>query len=158
MTALKRVHRVLPAGQAATDVAFDRWAHGEGWSAGLVDGRRDGFADGYAVGFNAGSRNPLTGATYPWIVRSTGVVNHFYFYCLDAEFGPFSLKFCFLLPLQRPAVCLNGNERAKRVAAAGRIDFAALDNGFAACPDPDRLQRICHGVTPAAVDRLLRSG
>lgn len=37
-------------------------------------------------------RNPVTGATYPWIVRSTGVVNHFYFYAVDADFGPFFLK------------------------------------------------------------------
>ena len=26
-------------------------------------------------------RNPTTGQTYPWIVRSTAMVNHFYFYC-----------------------------------------------------------------------------
>ena len=43
-------------------------------------------------------RNPTTGATYPWIVRSTGVVNHFYFYCVDADFGPFFLKFCSYFP------------------------------------------------------------
>ena len=32
-------------------------------------------------------RNPETGATYPWIVKSTAMVNHFYFYCLDDDFG-----------------------------------------------------------------------
>jgi hypothetical protein len=52
--------------------------------------------------------------------------------------------------------CVNGNERAKRVAAAVGIGFTPLDNAFAACEDPDRLQQICHGATPAAVDRLLR--
>jgi hypothetical protein len=35
-------------------------------------------------------RNSVTGATYPWIVRATGVVNHFYVYCVDAEFGPYA--------------------------------------------------------------------
>src|SRR3981081_3109348 len=28
-------------------------------------------------------RNEQTGATYPWLVRSTAMVNHFYFYCMD---------------------------------------------------------------------------
>ena len=32
---------------------------------------------------------PVTGVVYPWIVRATAMVNHFYFYCVDAEFGPF---------------------------------------------------------------------
>jgi hypothetical protein len=33
------------------------------------------------------------GKTYPRIVNSTGLVNHFYFYCVDGDFGPFLLKF-----------------------------------------------------------------
>jgi hypothetical protein len=28
-------------------------------------------------------RNPETGHTYPWIVRSSAMVNHFYCYCVD---------------------------------------------------------------------------
>ena len=32
-------------------------------------------------------RNPETGHTYPWIVRSTAMVNHFYCYCVDQDFG-----------------------------------------------------------------------
>jgi hypothetical protein len=35
-----------------------------------------------------------SGATYPWIVESTAMVNHYYFYCVDQDFGPFFLKFC----------------------------------------------------------------
>ena len=38
-------------------------------------------------------RNPVTGATYPWIVRATAMVNHFYIYAVDADFGPFFIKF-----------------------------------------------------------------
>src|SRR6266545_1069705 len=41
-------------------------------------------------------RNRDTGATYPWIVSSTGVVNHFYVYAVDAEF-------CLTQVLDRPA-------------------------------------------------------
>jgi hypothetical protein len=100
-------------------------------------------------------RNPVTRATYPWIVRATALVNHYYFYCVDAEFGPFFLKFCSYFPYNA-RLCVNGNERAKRVAAAVGIGFTPLDNAFAACDDPVALQRICDGVTPAAVDRLLR--
>ena len=45
-------------------------------------------------------RNPRSGKTYPWLVRSTAMVNHFYFYCVDRDFGPFFLKFAtyFLTP------------------------------------------------------------
>jgi len=60
-------------------------------------------------------RNPVTGATYPWIVSSTGVVNQFYFYCLDADFGPFFLKFSSYFPYNAK-LCLNGNEWAERQA------------------------------------------
>ncbi len=54
-------------------------------------------------------RNPVTGASYAWIVRSTGMVNHFYFYCVDADFGPFFLKFCSYFPYNAK-LCLNGHE------------------------------------------------
>ena len=33
-------------------------------------------------------RNETTGATYPWLVRSTAMVNQFYIYCVDREFAP----------------------------------------------------------------------
>ena len=38
--------------------------------------------------------NPETEKTYPWLVRSTAMVNYYYFYCVDEDFGPFFLKFC----------------------------------------------------------------
>ena len=34
-------------------------------------------------------RNPETGATYPWIVRASALVNQYYAYGLDVDFGPF---------------------------------------------------------------------
>lgn len=33
---------------------FERWAYGEGFAAGEVDGRKRGFDEGYAAGFDAG--------------------------------------------------------------------------------------------------------
>jgi len=43
-----------------------------------------------------------------------------------------------------------------RQAAKAGIGFTALDNGFAACEDPDRLQPICDRLSPARIDALLR--
>ena len=57
-----------------------------------------------------------TGATYPWIVQSTGMVNHYYFYCVDEDFGPFFLKFCSYFPYNAK-LCINGHEYLKRQLA-----------------------------------------
>ncbi len=38
--------------------------------------------------------NPKTKRAYAWIVKSTALVNDYYFYCVDENFGPFFLKFC----------------------------------------------------------------
>lgn len=100
-------------------------------------------------------RNPETGSSYPWIVTGTGMVNHFYFYGVDEDFGPFFLKFCSYFPYTAK-LCLNGHEYAKRQAAKAGIGFTALDNGFATCDDPDALQAICDGLDAAAIDALLR--
>jgi hypothetical protein len=100
-------------------------------------------------------RNPVTGASYPWVVRSTGVVNQWYFYCVDEDFGPFFLKFCSYFPYTAK-LCLNGNEWAKRQAAKAGIGFTALDNGFAACDDPAALQAICDSLDAEKIDALLR--
>ena len=43
-------------------------------------------------------RSRSTGGTYPWIVESTAMVNHYYFYCVDEGFGPFFLKICSYFP------------------------------------------------------------
>jgi hypothetical protein len=48
--------------------------------------------------FRTEKRRDREGKSYPWIVRSTGVASHFYFYCVDSEFGPFFLKFCSYFP------------------------------------------------------------
>jgi hypothetical protein len=100
-------------------------------------------------------RNPQTGATYPWIVPASAVVNQFYVYAVDADFGPFFLKFSSYFPYNAK-LCLNGHEWAKRQAAKAGIGFTALDNGFATCTDPARLQRICRRLSAAKIDALLR--
>ena len=37
-------------------------------------------------------RNPATGTEYLWLTRATLQVNYFYFYCVDADFGPFFIN------------------------------------------------------------------
>ena len=100
-------------------------------------------------------RNPQTGKRYPWIVRSTAMVNHFYFYGLDEDFGPFFLKVCTYFPYNAK-LCLNGHEYLKRQLAKEGIAFEALDNGVLSCADPKRLQQLCDGLSPAKIDALLR--
>jgi hypothetical protein len=100
-------------------------------------------------------RNPVTGATYPWLVRRSAIVNHFYVYAVDDDFGPFFIKFCTYFPYNAK-VCLNGNEWAKRQAAKAGIGFEPLDNGFATCEDPRRLQAICDRLDAAKIDRFVR--
>ena len=99
--------------------------------------------------------NQATGTSYAWLVRSTAFINFFYFYCVDADFGPFFLKFSTYFPYTAK-LCINGNEWAKRQAAKARIGFEALDNGFAAVDDVDRLQQICDSLGPIHIDALLR--
>ena len=100
-------------------------------------------------------RNPETGQCYPWIVRSTAMVNHYYFYGVDEDFGPFFLKFCSYFPYNAK-LCINGHEYVKRQLAKEGIAFEALDNGILSCADPQRLQQIADGLDAAKIDALLR--
>ena len=100
-------------------------------------------------------RSATTGMTYPWVVDGSAMVNHYYFYCVDEDFGPFFLKFCSYFPYNAK-LCINGNEWAKRQVAKAGIGFTALDNGFAAVDDPAALQAICDRLGPDQIDALLR--
>lgn len=95
------------------------------------------------------------GATYPWIVESTAMVNHYYFYCVDEDFGPFFLKFCSYFPYNAK-LCINGHEYLKRQLAKRGVAFEALDNGIKSCAEPELLQRLSDGLSAQTIDRLLR--
>ncbi len=105
--------------------------------------------------FRTEKRRNAEGRAYPWIVRSTGVINQFYFYCVDADFGPFFLKFSSYFPYNAK-LCINGHEWAKRQVANAEIGYTALDNGFAAVDDPAAVQAICDQLCPGQIDALLR--
>ena len=100
-------------------------------------------------------RSPKTGLPYPWIVRGTAMVNHYYVYAVDRDFGPFFLKFCSYFPFNAK-LCLNGHEYAKRQLARQDIAFEALDNGVLSCAKPERLQSICDGLRAEKIDGFLR--
>jgi len=100
-------------------------------------------------------RSPKTGQPYPWIVRRSAMVNNYYIYAVDRDFGPFFLKFCSYFPFNAK-LCLNGHEYAKRQLAQEGIAFEALDNGILKCADPKRLQAICDGLSADKIDALLR--
>jgi hypothetical protein len=100
-------------------------------------------------------RNPETGQTYPWIVRTTAMVNQFYFYCVDEDYGPFFIKFCSNFPYNAK-LCINGHEYVKRQLAQPGVAFEALDNGVPSCENPKLLQTLCDCLTAHKIDTLLR--
>ena len=101
-------------------------------------------------------RKPNSDSTYPWLMASTAYVNYYYyFYVVDEDFGPLFIKFCSYFPFNAK-LCLNGHEYLKRQLARCGIDFEALDNGILSCADPERMQRLSHGLTAARIDALLR--
>jgi hypothetical protein len=97
--------------------------------------------------------NPVTGATYPWLVPDSGVVNQYYFYCVDEEFGPTCVKFSGYFPYTGRLI-LNGNEYAKRQAAKAGIGFVPLDNAFAAVEDVAAVQAICDSLDEEKITAL----
>lgn len=99
--------------------------------------------------------NPVTGAAFPWLYKTTAMVNQYYFYCKDSDFGPFFLKFSSYFPYNAK-LCINGHEYLKCQLTKEGISFEALDNGLLSCSDPARAQRICDELSPAKIDSLLR--
>jgi hypothetical protein len=100
-------------------------------------------------------RNPRTGQSYRWIVKSAAMVNQYYVYAVDRDFGPFFLKFCSYFPYNGK-LCLNGHEYAKRQLKLKGIGYEALDNGVLSCENAKRLQTICDGLSAEKIDGLLR--
>lgn len=138
-------------GQRKDDVAHEFLAGFAGTEGVLFIGR----AQEKVPLFRTCKRRRADGSSYPWIAAETGVVNQYYCYCVDEDFGPFFIKFCSYFPFNAK-LCINGNEWAKRQAARAGIGFESLDNGFAAVDDVPALQAICHALGPAQIDALLR--
>lgn len=95
------------------------------------------------------------GGTIPWIIYSTAMVNVYYFYCRDRDFGPFFLKFSSYFPYFAK-LCLNGHEYLKCQLAQRGIAFEAMDNGLLSCADIKAAQRISDGLSDTKIDAFFR--
>jgi len=105
--------------------------------------------------FRTEKRHAADGSSYPWIVRTTSVVNQFYVHCVDEDFGAFFLKFSSYFPYGAKLL-INGHHYAQAQAARAGIGFTALDNGFAAVDDVPALQAICDSLDQDKIQALAR--
>ena len=137
-------------GQRKDDVAQDYLARFDGEEGVLFVGK----AQEKASVFRTEKRRDARGV-YPWIIRSTAMPNHYYFYILDKDFGPLFIKFCSCFPY--PAkVCLNGHEWLKRQLTQRGIPFEPLDNGIRSSETPTRVQQIADTLDAAKIDAVVR--
>ena len=95
------------------------------------------------------------GGTIPWIDYSTAMVNVYYFYCVDEDFGPFFIKFCSYFPYTAK-LCLNGHEYLKRQLTRRAIAFEALDNGLLCCKDIAAARRLSNGLDEKKIEAFFR--
>jgi hypothetical protein len=95
------------------------------------------------------------GGTIPWIDYTTAMVNVYYFYCLDEDFGPFFIKFCSYFPYTAK-LCLNGHEYLKRQLTQQGVAFEALDNGLLSCRDIAAAQRVSNGLNEKKIEAFFR--
>ena len=138
-------------GQRKDDVAQQYLAAFDGDEGVLFVGK----AQEKASVFRTEKRRDAQGKTYPWIIRSTAMVNHYYVYILDRDFGPLFLKFCSYFPY--PAkLRLNGHEWLKRQLTHREVPFDPLDNGIRSSDDPVRVQRIADTLDAAKIETVFR--
>ena len=138
-------------GQRKDDIAQEYRARFAGDEGVLFVGK----AQEKASVFRTEKRRDAQGKTSPWIIRSTAMPNHYYFYIVDRDFGPLFLKFCSYFPY--PAkLCLNGHEWLKRQLTQRRIPFEPLDNGIRSTTAAARVQQIADTLTADKIDALFR--
>jgi hypothetical protein len=137
--------------QRKDDIAQEYRARFDGEEGVLFVGK----AQEKASVFRTEKRRDAQGKTYPWIIRSTAMVNHYYVYILDRDFGPIFIKFCSYFPY--PAkLCLNGHEWLKRQLTLREIPFEPLDNGIRSTTAARRVQQIADTLTADQIDAVFR--
>jgi hypothetical protein len=138
-------------GQRKDDVAHEYLARFKGDEGVLFVGK----AQEKASVFRTEKRRRPDGSRYPWIIRSTTPVNHYYVYLLDRDFGPLFIKFCSYFPYTAK-VCLNGHEWLKRQLTRQGIAYEPLDNGIRSTEDPARVQQIANDLDAPKIDAMFR--
>jgi hypothetical protein len=99
---------------------------------------------------------PRSAARYPCLLHSTALVNQYYFYGIDVDFGPFFFKFSSYFPYTAK-FCLNDHEYLKRQLAQAGIAYEALDNGILSCAASDQLQAMADGLSAEKIEDLVRA-
>ena len=139
-------------GERKDDRTQEYWRQWRGGEGVLYIGK---IQENACVPRTGGETDPVTGFRTASLYFSTAMVNAYYIYFVDADFGPCFLKFCSYFPFTA-RLCLNGHEYAKHQLRQRGVEFEALDNGIRRCADPAALQAICLEVTAQRVDALLR--
>jgi len=98
---------------------------------------------------------PRSADRYPRLLRTTAMVNQYYFYGVDADFGPFFFKFSSYFPYTAK-FCLNGHEYLKQQLRQAGIVYEALDNGILSCADPLQMQALADGLSAEKIEALIR--
>jgi hypothetical protein len=81
----------------------------------------------------------------------TRFVWQYYFYLRDQDWGRLFLRICPYFPFNA-RVCVNQHEWLARRLQTEGIDFRKADNAFVQCADPERLQQLADGLTPADLE------
>jgi hypothetical protein len=138
-------------GQRKEDIAAEYLKEFEGPEGVLFIGK----AQEKVRTFRTQGRRNAKGETYPWIVESTAIVNQYYFYGVDEDFGLFFLKYSSYFPYGSK-LCFNGHEYLKRQLAKEGIAYEELANGILSCENPQRMQQLADGLSPARIRRFLK--
>jgi hypothetical protein len=138
-------------GQRKEDLAAEYLAEFEGSEGMLFIGK----AQEKVRTFRTQGRRNARGETYPWIVETSAMVNQYYFYELDEDFGPFFLKYSSYFPYGAK-LCFNGHEYLKRQLSKEGIAYEELANGILRCENPRRMQQLANRLTPCRIERFLR--
>ena len=87
------------------------------------------------------------------ITREERCVDHFYFYLVDREWGPISIRFSSHLPFN-VKVFVNGNRWLIRKAASRGLRVKADDNAITDCDNPAQLQQIADRLEAKTLQRV----
>jgi hypothetical protein len=106
-----------------------------------LDRKRDLYRQGaeHAGAPHREAQKPGDRASLPLDRALDPMINQYYVYAVDRDFGSFFFKFCRYFPFNAK-LCLNGHECAKRQLGRQGIAFQALDNGVPSCANPEQLQ------------------
>jgi hypothetical protein len=110
-------------GQRKDDVMHEHLARFDGEEGVLFIGR----AQEKTHLFRTERRRDAHGESYPGSVKTTGVVNQFYVYAVDVDFGPFFLKFCSYFPYNAKLCLLTElGDRSYQVRGRMRVRLARV--------------------------------